>query len=373
VTVRDANNCTAELTGITINNIESTVLSLQSTNILCNGGSTGSIQVTATGVAPFNVSWTGPSTGNPAGNEIAASGGSYTIPNLAVGTYTLTVTDANGCVSTRSRTLTTPAALTATATASNILCFGQTGSISLAVNGGTPNYSYSWTGPGGFTASSRDLVGLAGIGTYNVTVTDQNGCTAMASASVSGPTSALSLSFASDIGRVTCSGGSDGFILMATSGGTAPYSYLWSNGAIVEDPTGLSAGTYTVTVTDANGCQVTESRTVGQPAPLVLTLVKTDPTCPPPSTGDGTITLTVTGGNTSIPPLGPPPNPYTFAWTTSDGAGLVAGAKDQSALSPGTYTVVVTDLRGCTATLTTTLVNQNVVPTPPPTINISNN
>lgn len=373
VTVRDVNNCTAVLSGISINSIENTTLSLQSTNISCAGGSNGSIQLTATGVAPFNVSWSGPSSGNPAGNEIAATGGSYTIPNLVAGTYTLTVTDANGCVSTRSRILTAPAVLAATAAATNISCFGQTGSISLAVNGGTPNYSYSWTGPGGFTASSRDLVGLAGIGTYNVTVTDQNGCTATASALVSGPTSALSLSFASDIGRVTCSSGSDGFILMATSGGTAPYSYLWSNGATVEDPTGLSAGTYTVTVTDANGCQVTESRTVGQPAPLVLAFVKTDPTCPPPSSGDGTITLTVTGGNTSIPPLGPPPNPYTFAWTTVGGSGLNPTSKDQTGLSAGTYSVTVTDLRGCTATLSVTLVNQNTVPTPPPAIIINNN
>ena len=376
VTVRDANNCTRELSGITINSLSATTIALQSSNISCFGGGNGSIQLTATGVSPFNIAWTGPSSGNPAGNEITVSGGSFTIPSLVAGTYTLTVTDGNGCVSTRSRTLTSPAALTATATGGDFLCFGDGGAVNLTVSGGTSPYTYSWTrSGGGFSASTQNLTGLT-ADTYNVIITDANGCTASGSAVVSGPGSALSASVLSTT-DVACSGGSTGAINLTTSGGTSPYTYLWSNGATTASLTGLSAGAYSVRVTDANGCIVTTSTSITQPPVLSLSMNKSDPTCPPgaisPVNSDGTITLTVSGGRTTDSLGNPVASPYTYAWTTLDGSGLTPTAKDQTSLRVGTYSVTVTDLNGCTATLTVTLLNQNTLPSPPPTIIINNN
>lgn len=364
VTVTDANGCIGTLTE-TITETSDIVLTSTQVNLSCAGGNNGSIQVTASGgTAPYNVSWSGAASGNPAGNEIAASGGSYTITGLIAGAYTVTVTDAVGCTATLSRTITAPAALTAVPTATNYLCFGQTGSISLAVSGGTTPRTFSWTGPGGFTATTQNISGLV-EGTYNVTVTDANNCTTTVMATVTGPASAVAVALDSKTG-VSCDGSTDGTISITASGGTPGYTYGWSDGATAEDRSGLAPGTYTVTVTDANGCTGTLTESIAEPGSLLLTISKMDPTCPPgtapPLNSDGTIDLTVSGGTA----------PYTYAWTTNDGAGLDPSAQDQTGLTAGTYAVTVTDVNGCTATVSVTLENQNEAPVTPVSINNNN-
>lgn len=373
VTVVDANGCTAVLSGIAIGLIQNTTLTIQSTDISCFGGSNGSIQVTAAGIAPFNIAWTGPVSGNPAGNEIAGSGGSYTIPSLSAGDYNVSVTDNNGCTTTFSRTISAPEALTAIPTVTNYLCFGQTGAVNLSVSGGTPGYTYNWTGPGAFTATTQNINGLLN-GVYNVTVTDAKGCMAMASSTITGPTESLEFSFIGNNSvEVTCFGGSDGAIPIATDGGTLPYTFQWSNGATTPTLTNVPAGTYSVTVTDANGCTLSTTIGVGQFPPLVLSIAKTNPTCPPganpPVNSNGAINLTATGGRTTS---GIGPVPYTFAWSTMDGSGLNPTAEDQTGLTAGTYTVTVTDYNGCTATTSVTLTNLNPLPVQPGTIIINN-
>lgn len=375
VTVTDARGCTATLTE-TINLLSNISLSSTQTNISCAGSNNGSISVTAVGTnPPFNVAWSGPANGNPAGDEIAASGQTYVISGLAPGTYTVTVTDDQGCPATLSRTIVQPTALTASATPTGYLCFGETGAISLAVSGGTGARTYSWTGPGGFTATTQNISGLL-AGMYNVTVTDANNCTATASATVTGPTQALSYVTTGDNNDVDCFGGADGSITFLAVGGTAPYTYQWSNGATVSSPSGLAAGSYTVTVTDNNGCTLTYTTTINQPPLLVLSVTKIDPTCPPganpPVNSDGTINLTVTGGKTTNQSGDPVPNPYTFAWTTVGGSGLNPTAEDQTGLTAGAYSVTVTDLNGCTASISVTLTNLNTLPVAPGVIIINN-
>lgn len=367
VTVTDANGCTSTSTQTITEPLPMDVSTAQ-TSISCNGGNNGTITLTASGgVAPYQVSWSGTSGGNPAGPEIAADGGSYTITNLSAGTYTVSVTDANGCIVSRNFTLTQPGFFFLAATGSALSCFGQsTGGLTVGVGGGTSPYTYSWsTG-----ATTQAISGLV-AGTYSVTVTDANGCMEIAAGmQVTQPAFPLSVFITADFGAVSCFGGSDGAVQMSTSGGTAPYTYLWRNENTVrsvQSPSGLMAGTYELTVTDANGCTISGSHTIPQPPPLELSVVKTDPTCPLPLPGDGTIDLMVTGGTTSHQ-TGPDPNPYTFSWTTVGGSGLVPTAEDQSGLSPGTYTVTVTDLEGCPATLTTTLVNILPIPAKPTSI-----
>jgi large repetitive protein len=367
VIVTDANGCTATITE-TITEPMPMDVSTAQTSISCNGGNNGNITITASGgVAPYNVSWSGTSSGNPGGPEIAADGGSYNITNLIAGTYTVSVTDANGCVVSRNFTLTQPDFFFLATTGSVLSCFGQfTGNLTVGVGGGTSPYTYLWSNG----ATTQAISGLV-AGTYSVTVTDANGCMKIgAGMQVSQPAFPLSVFITADFGSVSCFGGSDGAVQMSTSGGTAPYTYLWRNETttrMVESPSGLMAGTYEITVIDANGCTISGSHTIPQPPPLELSVVKTDPTCPPPLSGDGTIDLIVTGGTTTHQ-AGPPPNPYTFSWATVGGSGLNPTAEDQTGLTPGSYTVVVTDLEGCTATMTIILINTFPLPTKPTSI-----
>jgi aminopeptidase-like protein len=140
-----------------------------------------------------------------------------------------------------------------------VLCFGaSTGSIDVSVSGGTSPYTYNWGG--GITTQDRS--GLA-AGTYTVTVTDANACTKTVSATITQP-SALTVSETNV--DVLCFGANTGSIDVTVSGGTSPYTYNWGGGITTQDRTGLAAGTYTVTVTDANSCTKTVSATITQPA-----------------------------------------------------------------------------------------------------------
>ena len=152
------------------------------------------------------------------------------------------------------------------AVATDALCNGDsTGSIDLTVTGGTAPFTYTWDNG----ATTEDISTLA-AGTYNVTITDANGCTATASATVGEPTLLAGSAVATD---ALCNGDSTGSIDLTVTGGTAPFTYAWDNGATTEDISTLAAGTYNVTITDANGCTATASATVGEPTLLALSLI----------------------------------------------------------------------------------------------------
>jgi hypothetical protein len=321
-------------------------LSITPTNILCNGSATGSITVAnvSGGTPPYSFLWSDAAT-------------TQNRSGLAANTYSVTATDASRCtVSSGDIVLSQPTAIIITPTVKQIDCNGQsTGEISLVVGGGTPGsspneYTYSWND--GATAKNR--TGLA-AGTYSVTVTDANNCKQTHTGMViSASPSALSLS-ASTV-DVACNGGSTGSVNLTVSGGTqnasAPfYTYSWSNGATTEDISALTIGTYSVTVTDKNGCSAKLSKTIAQPTALSLSAAITKATCP--GVSNGAVTITVTGGTTA----------YTYAWT---GSGSTSATR--TSLPAGSYPVTVTDGHSCTASTTAVVGNINPSPVQPGTI-----
>ena len=147
--------------------------------------------------------------------------------------------------------------------------------------------------------------------------------------SISAP-STLSLSAVTS--NVSCFQGSDGTINLTVTGGTSPYNYSWSNSTSTEDQTNLTAGNYSVTVTDAGSCTATYSATISQPTIISLTFTKVDATC---GNSDGSIDVTVTGGTA----------PYTYLWSNG------ATSQDLTAIPAATYTLTVTDAKGCVKSL----------------------
>lgn len=324
------------------------------TSPLCFGASNGQIAMTITGApGPYTWNW---SRVAPAGT---GSGGGSTITGLSAGTYHVTVS-ASGCnPATFTALVTQPQELASAIGASNIPCFGGTGSVFLSVSGGTPAFTYNWADlPGDNNPMNRS--GLP-AGTYSVTITDANGCSTTASTTINGPDSPVTATTSAV--NVACFGGATGNIDITPAGGTPPYTFEWADGPTTQNRSGLMAGTYTAVVYDAFGCSAIVSQTISQPAPLQVVPAKTDPTCPPganpPVNSDGTITLTVSGGTA----------PYTYDW--ADLTPPPAEPKDRTGLQVGTYSVTVTDANGCTASVSITLVNLNELPAVP--VNIDNN
>ncbi|MDX2002124.1 MAG: Ig-like domain-containing protein [Chitinophagales bacterium] len=320
--VTDANGCSVTVRD-TIREAGLLVINLDgSTNVSCFGGSNGSINIGIVGgSAPYTYIWSNNAT-------------TQDITGLTAGTYAVTVTDVNGCIANNSFTITQPAVLVASVSSTtNVSCFGaSTGAIDVTVVGGTSPYTYAWTGG----ATTQDLSGLA-AGTYTVTVTDANGCIDTAQATITqSPQLVISLDGTTN---VACFGQSNGALNISVTGGVPGYTYSWSNGATTQDVSGLAAGSYGVTITDAAGCTVSGSYTVSQPAVLVASIANTtNASCF--GAANGAIDVAVTGGTA----------PYTYLWTPGG-----ATTQDTSGLTSGEYTVVVTDANGCTATVTDTI------------------
>ncbi|RFN58148.1 HYR domain-containing protein [Marixanthomonas ophiurae] len=245
VTITDANGCTDTASATITQPTDLVVSASVNSNVSCNGGSDGSATAAVSGGAmPYSYSWS-PSGGNNA-----------TATGLSAGTYTVTVTDANGCMDTANVTITEPTALVASASVdNNVSCNGGSdGSATAAVSGGAMPYSYSWSPSGGNNATATGL----SAGTYTVTVTDANGCMDSANVTITEPT-ALNATITAQT-NASCPGSSDGEATVSVNGGTAGYTYSWApSGGSNATATGLSAGNYTVTVTDANGCTTTTS------------------------------------------------------------------------------------------------------------------
>src|ERR1043165_1193169 len=257
VTVTDANTCTASAT-TTVTVVPTMNLSIVPTHVACNGGNTGSIDLTVTsgGQAPFNYLW---------------NGGAVTEDrtNIPAGTYTVTVTDNALCTATTSVTVTQPAVLIVTETHVDVFCAGgNNGSINLTATGGTIPYVYAWNG-GGNTPNRTGLV----AGNYSVTVTDAHACTfSLAVTIADGGTVSLSETHV----NVNCNGGSTGSIDLTATGGQTPYTYAWNGGAATEDQTNITAGTYSVTVNDSHSCSATLTVTITQPPVLTASTTHTD-------------------------------------------------------------------------------------------------
>lgn len=219
------------------------VLSFGQTNILCNGSCDGTTTPSVTGgTSPFSFAWDNPCLSCPLFNDICP------------GTYTYTVVDSNGCLSTATVTLSQPAAIGLSLSYGNASCFNECdGYASASVSGGTSPYSYLWSPPPG-TGQGTESAGQLCAGNDTLLITDSNNCTLETAFSVTQPT-ALSISLTA----TADSGNSGGTATVIASGGTAPYTFLWAGGQTTTTITGLSSGTYFLTATDDNGCTYTDS------------------------------------------------------------------------------------------------------------------
>jgi hypothetical protein len=325
VVITDANGCTGTVTATVTQPTSPVSGTTVVTNVACFGGSNGAINLTPSGgTGPYTFNWlpSGPTTEDRTG--------------LTAGTFTVQITDVNGCTGTVNATVTQPTTpVSGTTVVTNVACFGgSNGAINLTPSGGTGPYTFNWL-PSGPT--TEDRTGLT-AGTFTVQITDVNGCTGTVTATVTQPTSPVSGTTV--VTNVACFGGSNGAINLTPSGGTGPYTFNWlPSGPTTEDRTGLTAGTFTVQITDVNGCTVTVTATVTQPtSPVSGTTVVTNVACFGGS--NGAINLTPSGGT----------GPYTFNWLPSGPT-----TEDRTGLTAGTFTVQITDVNGCTVTVTATV------------------
>ncbi|GIV35680.1 MAG: hypothetical protein KatS3mg032_0059 [Cyclobacteriaceae bacterium] len=309
----------------------------------------GAIDLTVSGSAgPFTYSWTGPG-GFTASTE--------DISNLQDGAYNVTVTDVpSGCTASANINVnnTAPTLSLSSAVTANSRCVAPfNGAIDLTVSGSAGPFTYSWTGPGGFTASTEDISNLQD-GAYSVTVTDvPSGCTASANINVNSTAPALSLSSAVTANS-RCVAPFNGAIDLTVSGSAGPFTYSWTGPggftASTEDISNLQDGAYSVTVTDVpSGCTALANINVNSTAPALSlsSAVTANSRCVAPF--NGAIDLTVSGSA----------GPFTYSWTGP--GGFTASTEDISNLQDGAYSVTVTDVpSGCTA-----LANINVNSTAP--------
>ena len=329
VTITDTNGCT-KTEDITIS--EPTVLALSGSQVDVSfyGGSDGSATVTATGgTAPYTYSW------SPSG------GTGSTASNLAAGSYTVTVTDANGCSSTQSFTIVQPIPLMVQSTSqTNVSCNGGSdGTATIAAMGGNAPYTYLWS-PSGSTSTTA--TGLS-VGVHTVTITDSTNNTLTESFTITEPLALATTITKTDI---TCNFSSNGTATVSVTGGTAPYTYFWSNGMTMANASNLNVGTYTVTVTDSKGCKATATVSITQPSALVVTGTVTNISCYGQS--DGSASVVVSGGVA----------PYSYSWSNGQTGTNI------SSLSKGNYTVTITDANGCITTQSFTIVEPAFVHPP---------
>jgi hypothetical protein len=333
-TVTDANSCTATQT---FNITQPTALvasALSQTNISCNGGSNGAASVSVSGgTAAYSYNWT---PGNPIGD------GTASVTGLTAGTWTCTVTDANSCTTTQTFNITQPTALVASALSqTNISCNGgSNGAASVSVSGGTAAYSYNWTPGNPIGDGTASVTGLT-AGTWTCTVTDANSCTTTQTFNITQPTALVASALSQT--NISCNGGSNGAASVSVSSGTAPYSYNWTPGNPIGDGTasvtGLTAGTWTCTVTDANSCTTTQTFNITQPTALVASaLSQTNISCNGGS--NGAASVSVSSGTA----------PYSYNWTPGNPIG--DGTASVTGLTAGTWTCTVTDANSCTTTQT---------------------
>jgi gliding motility-associated-like protein len=322
-TITDLYNCTV-LAGDTINEPDSALtVTTSHTDVKCHGGSDGTVTINISGgTAPYTY----------LGNPIPA--GTTTIPSLAAGTYAGNIVDNNNCSVAVSETVTEPAVQSLTLTSTNNVCFGGATATATAdfVNA-TGLVSYNWN-PGGVLPAAR--TGLTS-GTYAVTATDANLCTVSGTTTITEPTAIVHPYTSTNI---NCFGNATGTITTNVSGGTPTYTYTWNPAtASGATPTGLASGTYYLTISDNNSCQVFDTITLSQPAAaLTVTTSHTDVKCHGGS--DGTVTITISGGTA----------PYTYL-----GNPIPAGTTTIPSLAAGTYAGNIVDNNNCSVAVSETV------------------
>ncbi len=301
-------------------------LVLDTLPVSCAGACDGEASLQVTGGTPgYTVLWSNGQNGN-------------TISALCGGSYSVTVADAAGCDTTVTFIVNEPLPLDVVPSQTDVSCGGLCdGTASVAVTGGTPGYTYVWTPAPGGGQGTADATGLC-AGAYSVLVTDAGGCDTTVTITV---LDAVPLQFALTPQDASCPGVCDGGAAVVITGGAAPYAYVWTpapgSGQGSDLVTGLCAGGYQLTVTDALGCDSTVAFTIAEPAPVIPNQVAVPPTCA--SACDGSITLSPTGGD----------GVYSYSWNPVPPNGQ--GQSEGTGLCAGTWSVTVSS-GGCDTTLT---------------------
>lgn len=323
VTASDANQCSASVAYVVGSNSALVLGPPTITVVTCQSGGSITADVSG-GTAPYNYLWSN-----------TQQTGQY-ISNLPAGDYTLTASDANGCVANATYTVgTDPTAVAITnPVITNVTCVGASdGSISVTFTGGTGAVTGVWSS-GSYSGTGNTVTGLA-AGTYSITATDQANCSAIATYNITGPAGLTTTTPV--VTDAVCYQSPTGSIDVTPIGGTPPYTFVWSDGQTGKTANSLTAGTYTVTITDANGCNTNVDGEVKEPAQLLINdLVATPIKCA--GQENGTITLTISGGIL----------PYSYS-ATQDGSNFVYGENYViENLAVGEYVVIVSDNAGCT-------------------------
>ena len=315
VNVTDGNGCSTQASVNVASLGGPTVSIIASTNVSCFGGSNGSATVSvSSGIAPYSYIW------------IPSGGNGSVASNLAAGSYSVNVADVNGCVSSANIVIAQPTALTSSVVTAAANCSHADGLATVFASGGNSPYTYNWS-VGGIAGSSLSSFVP---GSYLVTVTDSRNCTSVAAFTI-GNTPGPSVSVFSS-NSISCQGGTNGQVNISTFNGTAPYSYLWSNGSLMPSLSGVPVGAYTVTVTDANGCTANVSSSLTALPAMVLTFSTTSATC---NNSNGSASVSIINGS----------YPYSYSWSSGS---VTSNAGNY--LLAGNYSVTVMDINGCTAT-----------------------
>ncbi|PLX02325.1 MAG: hypothetical protein C0594_12055, partial [Marinilabiliales bacterium] len=337
LSVTDDNNCVVT-TSVTISEPDSLTLSFNVAEPVCNGSSDGIVMADpAGGTEPYSYLWQNLNT-------------TQSVIALPAGNYPVTVTDANGCQVSGDTSLLDPDPIILYIDTLNANCGLNDGAIDLHVENAAVPVTYDWAGPSGYNSTDEDITDLY-AGNYCVTVEDVKGCTATSCWNIvdqSGPTASI---VASQTIHVSCNGGNNGSATVDVTGGTAPYSYTWSdpNGQFTPTANNLTAGNYNVAVSDSNGCVSVVDVTITEPPALDILITSTNPNCY--QSCDGSATANINGGVA----------PYSYEWTIVDDSTATANL-----LCDGNYSVMVTDANGCT-------ISESVEITEPPFISVVTN
>ncbi|MBX2960304.1 MAG: gliding motility-associated C-terminal domain-containing protein [Flavobacteriales bacterium] len=332
LTVTDAVGCQTTVNA-TVNEPAPFTVNLGSIPAYC-GVDQGSVWAFPTnGLAPYTYVWD---------TATINIGFSDTISGLYPGTYNIQVQDANNCKFFGNTTVgALPAGIASISITTDVSCFGgNDGTATVSMSGAFPPYNYQWDAAAG-NQTVNPATNLT-VGTYSVTITDSYGCLMATSATINQPT-ALSTTLAQ--ANTVCPNSCDGTATATPSGGTAPYSYLWNDpfGQVTAAATNLCQGTFTVQVSDDNGCIISDSIVINNPPAMELDSVVTPANC---NQADGAAEAFVSANGQA---------PFSFEW--SDGTTVLSTSSQLNGVAAGTYFVTVTDFYGCTVTNTVIIPN----------------
>jgi len=331
VIVTDAIGC-KDTTNVTISESPILSISVNTTSVSCNGGSNGTATaVVSGGTPPYTYAW------SPFGGTLPAAN------NLTAGSYSVAVTDSKGCSATASVTVSQPQVLSAnTSVQQHVLCNGASnGTATVHTTGGNSPYTYLWS-PGGATTQS---VNTLSVGTYSIVVTDNKGCTINTSTTINQPP-VLNASTAT-ITPVSCNGNNNGTASISVTGGSPSYTYAWHpSGGNNSSASGLTAGNYTVTITDSLNCTLQHTVTITQPLVLSASIPSSNNvSCN--AGNDGMAIATASGGTA----------PYSYSWNTTP----IQTNDTALNLIAGSYFVTVTDANNCSANSSSTIITEPTV------------